>query len=627
MNRLRNLSIQNRLITLAAFVITGMICLYLTGNFSSERIGTLYQTQLVISKIDTVMLTLRRNEKDFMARKDSKYIDKFNGNFQQLMAKSEQLRDLLDEAGLDSAEVEPLKTVFQNYQTIFVEYAAAMEKLGFDPKSGLYGSLRAAVHNAETILKKQKQIQLTADMLMLRRREKDFMLRNDLSYLDKYQKDFGKFEQTLSTSSLESEVRQDIKLAMQQYKTNFVALVEGNVELGLSSKEGLHGEMRNIIHQSEAFLEEFDSHMLETIQNETDNIRFLQLILSVILIGTTLGMVLLLIPSISRPIRNMSALMLRTSNDWDVTVRADESVASEISEMAISFNLMMEAFGQIIASVKGSSSRLSESATSMISATEVMDNGVSRQQSEIENLEGAVNEMASAIQNVATNAASAADAAVKADEDGKIGLEVIDKTKAGINLLANEINNTARIVGELSKESENIGTVLSVIQGIAEQTNLLALNAAIEAARAGEQGRGFAVVADEVRTLAQRSQESTEEIRTIVERLQAVAESAVVAMDKSKQGTEINIEQSSQAVDSLRSIIQGISSIKDMNLSIASASEQQAAVSSEINNSIAGINEVTSETAQNSQDTLQAGKSINKLSDEMKKSVQKFNLG
>ena len=628
MNFLRRISIQHQLMFLAGFIALGMISLAMISHLTNQQVRELAQARLTIEQIGSGMLTLRRNEKDFMARRDLRYVDKFSGNFDRLLLDVDRLKSALQSQGVNSSDADRLKQVFQNYRASFMQVAAIVEKIGLDPKSGLYGALRKAVHDAESILKEQNEVQLTADMLMLRRREKDFMLRLDTKYLDKFNQDIVVFDRHLAESGLgaNGSVSGDLAKAMKAYQDNFKALVDGYLTLGLSSKEGLHGEMRKTIHASETLLQDFEQRTNELIDSKANFLVSLQYIVSAILVALVMALIALIIPTILRPLRAMSALMLDTSENWDMTALAREDVPAEIAHMASSFNAMMSAFRKMIRNVKTSSSQLSDSAEDMATITHAMDNGVTRQQQETEQLANALDEMSAAVKEVASNAATAAEAAVIADEEGKKGLEVIDRTESGISALATEFSETAEIISELSNESENIGTVLNVIRGIAEQTNLLALNAAIEAARAGEQGRGFAVVADEVRTLAQRSQESTEEIQTIVERLQSTAESAVSAMTRSKTGTEKNVEQSRQAAATLHSIIDAVSKIKDMNLSIATASEEQAAVSTEINNSVKNINEVTAETAQNSQQTMSAGKSLNEISTDMNNLVKDFRV-
>ena len=620
------MSISQQLILLAAVAIIGLIGITAVNHVSSRQLQLLDDTRLSISEINSSMLMLRRNEKDFMARKDWKYVDKFQANFEILENNLARVNQLEQDADFAAIRSDQLNKEMSEYRSVFLEYANLQRTIGLDHKSGLYGSLRESVHNAEAGLKEFDQVQLTKDMLMLRRREKDFMLRYDINYLDKFEADFAVFQQNLDASSLDWTSKQGLSSNMDNYKKDFKTLVDNYVLLGLSSKQGLHGKMREIVHQSENNLAEFEQSLSEEIEQKTNRLSLWQYGITSFLVLIITGFVSLLLPAVIRPVKYMSQLMARASQSWDVTLRANDDAPREIAEMARSFNLMMETFKDIIGNIQSSSTDLSRASNTLTSVTKAMDDGVSRQQMETEQLVGAMSQMAEAVQEVAGNAASAADAAVVADEEGMKGLKVIAKTNDGIHALSQEIANTASAISDLSSESENIGTVLFVIQGIAEQTNLLALNAAIEAARAGEQGRGFAVVADEVRTLAQRSQESTEEIRHIVERLQSVAEGAVSAMEKSKQGTEKTVEQSEEAVNSLRSIIAAVSKIKDMNLSIASASEEQAAVSNEISTSVNNINDVTAETGANSRQTLNSGRSLIDVADELQKLIQKFKV-
>ncbi len=180
MKFLKRFSIQRQLMFVAGFVTIGMVGLAVMSHVTNNHVNELAEARLTLSQIDTSMLTLRRNEKDFMARKDPKYVDRFMKNFVAMQAKTDHLKTLLEHQDVESGQVDQLKEVFNSYHRSFLQVAATIEKIGLDPKSGLYGALRKAVHGAESMLKEQNQIQLTADMLMLRRREKDFMLRYDL---------------------------------------------------------------------------------------------------------------------------------------------------------------------------------------------------------------------------------------------------------------------------------------------------------------------------------------------------------------------------------------------------------------------------------------------------------------
>ncbi|MGE8046167.1 methyl-accepting chemotaxis protein [Pseudomonas monteilii] len=235
-------------------------------------------------------------------------------------------------------------------------------------------------------------------------------------------------------------------------------------------------------------------------------------------------------------------------------------------------------------------------------------------------------EMSATAQDVARSAAQAAQAAREADQATREGLAVIDRTTTGIDALAHEMNSAMDQVGGLARNSEQIGSVLEVIRSIAEQTNLLALNAAIEAARAGEAGRGFAVVADEVRNLARRTQESVEETRQVIEALQAGTHDVVSAMEGSHRQAQDSVEQVNHAVSALQRIGEAVSVISDMNLQIASAAEEQSAVAEEINHNIATIRDVTESLSEQAGEAARVSQSLNGLANQQQGLMDQFRV-
>jgi methyl-accepting chemotaxis protein len=203
---------------------------------------------------------------------------------------------------------------------------------------------------------------------------------------------------------------------------------------------------------------------------------------------------------------------------------------------------------------------------------------------------------------------------------------VVRNSVNGIRSLAENVEEAAGVIHRLEQDSEQIGTILDVIRGIADQTNLLALNAAIEAARAGEQGRGFAVVADEVRTLAQRTQQSTQEIQAMIEQLQEGSRNAVQVMELGRQRTEESVDLSSRAGTSLDAITSAVSRITDMNLQIASAAQEQSTVAEEMARNINQISEVSDETSHGAQQTEDASQQLSQLASELQTLVQQFKV-
>jgi len=246
------------------------------------------------------------------------------------------------------------------------------------------------------------------------------------------------------------------------------------------------------------------------------------------------------------------------------------------------------------------------------------------QQSEIEQLASAMNEMSSTVQEVARNTAAAAAAAQQADEQVNIGKQEVSSTVSVIKEVSEEVGQATTVVRKLQVESESIGSVLDVIRGVAEQTNLLALNAAIEAARAGEQGRGFAVVADEVRSLASRTQQSTQEIQQMIESIQNDARNAVGTMENGCQRVDHSVQQAEKAGSSLNTIAEMVANISDMNIQVATATEEQSSVAEEINRNLVNINNASEQNSGLSAQTQETTGKLTNFADQLHSLISQF---
>jgi methyl-accepting chemotaxis protein len=372
----------------------------------------------------------------------------------------------------------------------------------------------------------------------------------------------------------------------------------------------------------------FLSQALEDHEMAVEHGTFIKELASAILIFAIGFNVLLAFFTIRDLTKNVDEIHRTMSDlaDGTLTARTTYQGKDELGEIATGLNSMGERFRQVIQDLSGAASQLASAAEETSSVTRDSNQNIARQQSEVEQVATAMNEMNATVHEVAKNASSAAGAAHNADEQATTGKRVVEKTMDVIENLADEVNTTGNAIRDLAQDSENIGSVLDVIRGIAEQTNLLALNAAIEAARAGEQGRGFAVVADEVRTLAQRTQKSTQEIQEMIERLQKGTANAVSAMEKSQEQAHAGVAQAAEAGTSLDAIKQAVDSISEMNTQIASAAEEQSAVAEEINKNISNISQVSEQTATGSEQTAAASAELAKLAEQLQSMVSQFRV-
>jgi len=262
-----NITIKTKLSLMAGLVLSGMGGMMVIEYFTSGTLVGLQNDRVLAHSIEAGMLTLRRNEKDFLARNDLKYQKKFNNNHQKLLDDVKYLDEDLVNNGLDNGKIIQLAEILQEYASKFNALVAEQQTIGLHAKDGLYGSLRDAVHNAEGSIKELNDYQLLADMLMLRRREKDFMLRDNMKYVAKFEKDFQKFHGHLDSSTHSTEIKEIIREHMAQYQKDFMALVEGYQRKGLSSKEGLLGVMRDTLHKTEILLDELEQELDEKVHN------------------------------------------------------------------------------------------------------------------------------------------------------------------------------------------------------------------------------------------------------------------------------------------------------------------------------------------------------------------------
>jgi len=310
---------------------------------------------------------------------------------------------------------------------------------------------------------------------------------------------------------------------------------------------------------------------------------------------------------------NPISKVIKSLAEGDISSRCQYVGQDMIAMIGHDLNDMAKSMQDTFREISEATQQVDEAAVRLKHVSEETDMCLQQQHSETEQVATAMNEMTCTFQEVAGNAERAAEASSHAKKEAMDGALLATEAIGGLDSLVSRIDAAATAVDSLRTDSDNIGTVLDVIRGIAEQTNLLALNAAIEAARAGEQGRGFAVVADEVRTLASRTQQSTQEIQTMIEALQTNTVSAVSVMNQVKSQAEDSSQQVENGAEALAEISGAVSTLDTMNSQIAEAAEQQSSVAEDINRSIHSIGESTEQTSAGTQQTASSSEQLNGL--------------
>ncbi len=424
------------------------------------------------------------------------------------------------------------------------------------------------------------------------------------------------------------EVLKSIEKEHKNYEQHsheiFALLAEGEEHQAGILAENIEKEEAKLTHRLESLLAEIESFTEEAAKRATEHEQTaIKLLLGIALVALVVGGFVSWAVS-----RNIEKRLSDTARELQIIASGDLTQATDDhqDELQQPLQAMRNRLLKMIAKINSTTDKLSSAAEEVSVITTQTSENIELQQQETEQIATAMNEMSATAQDVAVNINNTANAAQSANEETDRGSRVVKEAVEGVGQLAGQIEKTAEVVADLEQNSGNISTVLDVIKGIAEQTNLLALNAAIEAARAGEQGRGFAVVADEVRTLAGRTQDSTAEINQIIERLQSGSRNAVEAMNRNREQAKTVVDQASLAGTSLTTISASVSEIDQMSSQIATAAEEQTAVVDEMNQNIVRINDMAAQNATGAKQTSQSGYELASMATELKELIGEFKI-
>ncbi|WP_415893167.1 methyl-accepting chemotaxis protein [Neptuniibacter sp. PT8_73] len=620
------MTIKFKLTALIAFIIISIASMYGMLHFAITNVSSLKDAETEVSHLESSMLTLRRHEKDFLARDDIKYLKRFDDTVAAFQAEITTLEEHLDHAGIPHEKTKDLHIIIDTYADNFHQLVKLKQEIGLSHNEGLRGALRKAVHGAESKVKELDNYHLLADILQLRRNEKDFLIRKDLKYRKKFEANFEKLNSDLEAEVFNQDDVAETQQLLATYRSKFLTLIDNYEKLGLNSKQGLLGNMRKSIHKSETLLEEQAIEITERLEAEIASIQLLSSIKALVIAGIVSAIALWIANNIITRLRSLQQVMGSAKENKDLTVRYDVVANDELSDMGRSFNSMMSEFQGLLERVNNSSVQLSAAAEEVSAIAVETSQGLENQKVQVVQVSAAVQEMESAMREIAHNTELTAQTANHSQQSAAEGQRIISHAIENINNLAEGASQSTEAVALLEENGTKIGTVLDVIKGIAEQTNLLALNASIEAARAGDHGRGFSVVADEVRGLAGRSQESATEIDTMINDLQQQTGQVSNLMMRSVEVSAQSAEEAGTSISALDKIMNDATNIVDMTSQVAAAVEQQTAVAGDINNNAEQIQTIVAVASEQVGQNAEASEEVAKQAAYLQQIVGQFKV-
>ena len=616
-------SIKTRHHLIIGLVVGGLILTALVCFSQVERLYQVLSTRDILAQTNEDLLRLRHNEKDFLFYKDMVYQQEFQRTSKTLAANLTELDSRLDVLGLNHEPLKKMQASIEAFQFSFSKLVALKNDIGLDHNSGLTGSLRKAVHEVERQAESANDYEALYHILMLRRHEKDFMLRRTNTYLERFKTQFSMLENHIN-SMPDAFYGGSLREALSRYQNDFMALANAEKEAGLRSDLGLAGAMHTQLNLATRQA----SIVGDTIhQAISENIRQIAIAFGWSaggIVGAIVLLIILVSATIDRPMQQLTQRIRDISRTKNLNERVNLKRSDEIGILSNAFDDLLENLHVTVREVQSSAHSVADSSNKVIERTQEMSRTSLEQSDDVSRSTHDVQEMAETISAVAFSAREAAKAVDTVNNDICRGKDIAANARNAIYRLFEEIEGATDSINGLKKDSESIGEILSVINAIAEQTNLLALNAAIEAARAGEQGRGFAVVADEVRTLASRTQEATESIHDTIAGFHRGTEEVVATVVRSQEQAQIGITNSEESAAILSQIHQAIININDLNTLVATSAEQQSVAAKDIRAKFDHIGALANNTLDQANAAEREGKRLGSLSNEMHKVVAQF---
>lgn len=609
------MKIKHKLVGLTVLSAVALTAVLFMSWLANEQVVRINQSVTTVSEMEVSLLNLRRNEKDFLMRMDTKYRTRFEENLANFQVLEQSLLQDVRELDLALPEQSTLTSAMQSYATGMMNLIAAYQQLGLSHEQGMlktfFASASALVNAAgaypehyDTVFR----LTLAGKMLVL----------------DASPQNADEF-QTLLTQ-LQPRLMPAMGTAFTQYEIVARRVLDQLRMIGLDHNSGLRGEIRSHSHQVESTFAGLKTHLREevvTAQRTTVTATLAAVVLVVIALLVLSGWIS---RSIQQRLSSLGDLMREIAASHDLRKTADTQGNDELADIAANFNYLLANLRKLIGEVQTAITELGPASVQLQQRSQDSEQAMLQQQGETDSVATAITEMGVTIRDIAANTETAAANADNCYRGAEAGLAEVSATKQQIGVLSQDLSQASDEVASLSTLSDNIGSVLDVIKAIAEQTNLLALNAAIEAARAGEQGRGFAVVADEVRSLALRTRQSTEEITTIIGSLQGQTDQVVEHINRCRSLGESSVCQADSAELKIQQIMADIQQIMDTSTQIATAVEQQSMVSEEIGQNVTAIRDITSLNSTVAHENAQAAEAVASQAHGLEKAIEVYRV-
>lgn len=584
------MTIRHKLYSLGVIAILGIMTLLGTSSHFANQSQELGHAVKLVGDLEIRLLNLRRNEKDFLLRSNIKYLDKFDGNVDKFLVIEQELAGILNRYNLPSSH--QFKQDLLAYQKGFQTLVSAYGRYGLDAESGLWASFERELSAAEKNADHQQVMALTKFSELVKAGEMDESLL-----------------QGLYVPALIESARQ---LAAQKQT------------IGVAYNKGLLGDTRALSHTVEQQFKTFSSALSDAAQaRDSQNNLVKQVITAVVLV-----IIFALIFQISRSINDRVSSLLTTikniSESNNMGLRSELSGKDELANISHHLNDLLDKLEHLIHGTQEKSAQLSASTDNMHRELEGVMEQFHAQADHTSSMATAVQQMVATIGEISESTSVAVEGVHQAANNAEQGRTVVETTVSNVGQLTGILSNSQQSIGSLNEHVAKIGGAVNIIQDIAEQTNLLALNAAIEAARAGEQGRGFAVVADEVRALASRTHQSTEEITRVVSDIQSQMSMVVSDIDQCNDQGQQTLQASEKLDSSLQQIIADMHAIQGNSEHIASAIEEQGIVMNQVSDSITELNVISENNMQSAQECLHEVNSVSAQAHEMDDAVAEF---